>query len=92
MYLRCKRHFKDGKEHCYWNIVEAKRCTDGRVVQRQVLYLGEINGSQREAQCRVIEAFDEHTQRRGERVQRILESWNPPSVVTSAPGLLLTLT
>ena len=64
MYLRCNRRFKDGKEHCYWNIVEAKRCADGRVVQRQVLYLGEINDSQRETWCRVIEAFDEDTQRR----------------------------
>jgi transposase len=62
MYLRCNRRFKDGKEHCYWNIVEAKRCADGRVVQRQVLYLGEINDSQREAWCRVIEAFDEDAQ------------------------------
>jgi len=64
MYLRCNRRFKDGKEHGYWNIVEAKRCADGRVVQRQVLYLGEINDSQREAWCRVIEVFDEDTQRR----------------------------
>ena len=63
MYLRCNRRFKDGKEHCYWNIVEAKRCAGGRVVQRQVLYLGEINDSQREGGCRVIEAFDEGTQR-----------------------------
>jgi transposase len=64
MYVRCNRRFKDGKEHCYWNIVEARRCAAGRVVQRQVLYLGEINDSQREAWCRVIEAFDEDTQRR----------------------------
>lgn len=64
MYLRCNRRFKDGKEHCYWNIVEAKRCAGGRVVQRQVLYLGEINDSQRESWCRVIEAFDEDTRRR----------------------------
>lgn len=64
MYLRCNRRVKDGKEHCYWNIVEAKRCADGRVVQRQVLYLGEINDSQRERWCRVIEAFDDDTQRR----------------------------
>ncbi len=63
MYLRCNRRFKDGKEHCYWNIVEAKRCADGRVVQRQGLYLGEINDSQREGWCRVIEAFDEDTRR-----------------------------
>jgi len=32
------------------------------VVQRQVLYLGEINDSQQEAWCRVIEAFDEGAQ------------------------------
>ena len=62
MYLRCNRRFKDGKEHCHWYIVEAKRCADGTVVQRQVLYLGEINDSQREGWCRVIEAFDEDTQ------------------------------
>src|SRR6266852_290976 len=66
MFLRFNRRFKDGKEHRYWNIVESKRCAGGKVVQRQVLYLGEINDSQREAWCRVIEAFDEgagrHTQ------------------------------
>jgi hypothetical protein len=40
------RRPKDGKEHCYWNIVESKRCAGGKWVQRQVLYLGEINDSQ----------------------------------------------
>ncbi len=64
MYLRCNRRFKDGKEHRYWNIVESKRCAGGKVVQRQVLYLGEINDSQHQAWCRVIEAFDEKTQQR----------------------------
>jgi transposase len=61
MYLRCNRRLKDGKEHRYWNIVESKRCAGGNVVQRNVLYLGEINDSQREAWCEVIEAFDEGT-------------------------------
>jgi transposase len=55
---------KDGKEHRYWNIVESKRCAGGKVVQRQVLYLGEINDSQQQAWCRVIEGFDEQTQQR----------------------------
>ncbi len=64
MYLRCNRRLKDGKEHRYWNIVESKRCAGGKVVQRQVLYLGEINDSQQQAWCRVIEGFDEETQRR----------------------------
>jgi hypothetical protein len=62
MYLRSNRRFKDGKEHRYWSLVESKRCCGGKVVQRQVLYLGEINDSQHEAWCRVIEAFDEEAQ------------------------------
>jgi len=63
MFLRFNRRFKDGKEHRYWNIVENKRCAGGKVVQRQVLYLGEINDGQREAWCQLIEAFDEGSQR-----------------------------
>ena len=66
MFLRFNRRFKDGKEHRYWNIVENKRCAGGKVVQRQVLYPGEINDGQHEAWWRAIEAFDEgerrHTQ------------------------------
>jgi transposase len=62
MYLRFARRIKDGKEHRYWSIVESKRCAGGKVVQRPVLYLGEINDHQREAWCRVIEAVDEDEQ------------------------------
>jgi len=63
MYLRFTRRRKNGKEHRYWSIVESRRCTGGRVVQRPVLYLGEINDSQHGAWSRVIEAFDEESQR-----------------------------
>src|ERR1700751_6120658 len=63
MYLRFNRRRKDGKEHFYWNIVESRRCAGGKVVQRQVLYLGEINDAQRALGGRAIEAFDEATQR-----------------------------
>src|SRR6266852_4285418 len=63
MFLRSNRRFKDGKEHRYWNIVENKRCAGGKVVQRQVLYLGEINDSQFEAWCQLIDAFDEGSRR-----------------------------
>jgi hypothetical protein len=63
MFLRFNRRFKDGKEHRYWNIVENKRCAGGKVIQRQVLYLGEINDGQREAWCQLIEAFDEGSRR-----------------------------
>jgi hypothetical protein len=63
MFLRFNRRFKDGREHRYWNIVESKRCAGGKVVQRQVLYLGEINNGQRAAWCQLIEAFDEGSRR-----------------------------
>ena len=55
MYLRAKKRIKDGKEHRYWSIVESCRNLDGRVVQRQVLYLGEINDSQKAAWWRTID-------------------------------------
>ena len=59
MFLRCTNRKTDGKEHRYWNVVESRRVSGGRVVQRQVLYLGEINGSQREAWRKTIEVFEE---------------------------------
>jgi transposase len=68
MFLRCTRRKKDGKVHEYWNIVENRRLADGRVAQRHVLYLGEINASQREAWRKTIEVCDA----RGERRQMAL--------------------
>jgi transposase len=59
MFLRQKIRRKDGKVHRYWSIVENRRVSSGRTVQRHVLYLGEINDDQRAAWCQTIEAFDE---------------------------------
>ena len=58
MFLRQTRRIKDGKEHRYWSIVENRRGANRRVVQRQVLYLGEINDGQRAAWCQSIEVFE----------------------------------
>ena len=63
MFLRCNRRVKDGKAHEYWSIAENRRLSDGRVAQRQVLYLGEINSSQREAWRKTIEVHSEGTRR-----------------------------
>jgi hypothetical protein len=60
MFLRHKIRRKDGKQHRYWSIVENRRVSGGRTVQRQVLYLGEINDGQQAAWCRSIEALDEN--------------------------------
>ena len=59
MFLRQTKRKKDGKTHAYWSIVENQRLDDGRVVQRHVLYLGEINSSQAAAWRKAIEVFDE---------------------------------
>jgi hypothetical protein len=59
MFLRQTQRKKDGKTHVYWNIVENRRLDEGRVVQWQVLYLGEINPSQTAAWRKAIEVFDE---------------------------------
>jgi transposase len=63
MFLRCQRRKKDGKVHEYWSVVESRRLSDGRVVQRQVVYLGEINASQREAWRKTIEVQDQGQRR-----------------------------
>jgi transposase len=62
MFLRATTRKKDGKEHRYFSVVENKRVGDGRVLQRHVLYLGEINSSQELAWRRSIEVLDEATQ------------------------------
>lgn len=59
MFLRATTRKKDGKAHRYWSIVENRRLGDGRVLQRHVLYLGEINDSQAQAWRRSIEVLDE---------------------------------
>ena len=62
MFLRASTRKKDGKEHRYWSVVENRRVAGGRVVQRHVLYLGEINSSQELAWRKSIEVLDEQRQ------------------------------
>lgn len=59
MFLRCHSRKKNGKLHRYWSVVESRRCRGGRALQRQVLYLGEINDSQEAVWRKTVEVFDE---------------------------------
>jgi len=61
MFLRKTPRKKDGKTHDYWSVVENKRVAGGRVVQRHVLYLGEINSSQAAVWRKAIEVLDDDT-------------------------------
>ena len=56
-FLHCHHRFKNGKDHCYWSIAEKVRTHRGWV-QRHLLYLGEINDSQKAAWTKVTEVFD----------------------------------
>jgi transposase len=58
MFLRATIRKKDGKEHRYFSVVENRRVGRARVVQRHVLYLGEINDRQELAWRKSIEAFE----------------------------------
>ena len=63
MFLRCTRRRKDGKLQEYWNVVKNRRFSDGRVAQRQVLYLDEINANQHEAWRKTVEVQGQGTGR-----------------------------
>ena len=63
MFLRQTIREKDGKEHHYGTLIENKRASGGRVVQRHVLYLGEINSSLRSAWRKSIEVREDTARR-----------------------------
>ncbi|HEV2351769.1 MAG TPA: hypothetical protein VG028_18210 [Terriglobia bacterium] len=63
MFLHSKRRCEDGKAHRYFSVVENRRVRSGRVVQQQVLFLGEINDRQQRAWRKTLELFDEAEQR-----------------------------
>src|ERR1700694_3267398 len=63
MFLRSNTRIKDGKQHRYFSVVESRRLRSGKVAQRQVLYLGEINDSQQAAWRKTLEVFDEEQHR-----------------------------
>lgn len=61
-FLHEHHRYKDGKDHCYWSIVEKVHTPRGDWVQRPILYLGEINDSQKAAWIKTIDVFDSDRQ------------------------------
>lgn len=59
MFLRATIRWKDGKQHRYWSVVESRRVAGKRVVQRPLLYLGEINDNQRAAWRKSIAVLED---------------------------------
>jgi transposase len=58
LFLRAHERNKDGKVHTYWSLVENRRCADGRIVQRQVLYLGALSPIQELSWQKSAQQFD----------------------------------
>jgi len=56
-FLVCHSRFKNGKDHRYWSIAEKVRTHRGWV-QRHLLYLGEINDSQKASWTKMVDVFD----------------------------------
>jgi transposase len=63
MFLRYTNRKKDGKDHRYFSVVENRRVSSGKTVQRTVVYLGEINDTQQTAWLKTLDVFDEQEQR-----------------------------
>ncbi len=63
MFLRSTTRKKDGKDHRYFSVVENRRVSSGKTVQRTVVYLGEINDTQQTAWLKTLDVFDEQEQR-----------------------------
>jgi transposase len=63
MFLRGTTRRKDGKDHRYFSVVENRRLSSGKTVQRTVVYLGEINDTQQTAWLKTLDVFDEQEQR-----------------------------
>jgi len=62
MYLKRRVRHKDGKAHVYYAVCESLRVSRRRVVQRQVLHLGELNTTQLDVWQHTIEVIHEDGQ------------------------------
>lgn len=58
LFLRAQERRKDGKVHTDWSLVETRRCSDGRIVQRQGLYLGALTAAQQRSWEKTAQQFD----------------------------------
>ena len=58
IFLRGHERCKDGKSNTYFSLVENRRCADGRVIQKQVLYLGRLTAAQEASWEKLAQQFD----------------------------------
>lgn len=83
MFLKRRSRTKDGKSHTYYSVCESLRVGRARVIQRQVLHLGELNSTQLDSWQHSIDVLHEDGQRRQLRLftDRDQAAPNDPDVV-----------
>ena len=83
MFLKRRTRTKDGQTHAYYSICESLRVSRHRVVQRQILHLGELNTTQFDAWQHSMDVLHEDGQRRQLRLftDRDASAPNDPDVV-----------
>lgn len=59
MFLKRRIRRKDGKEHVYYSVCESLRVHSGRVIQRQILHLGELNDRQRHSWNHTLDVINQ---------------------------------
>ena len=59
MYLKTHTRKKNGKYHAYYSIVEKRKVSGGRYVQKRALHLGEISDSRKKAWQKSIQILNE---------------------------------
>jgi transposase len=84
MFLRCSKRRKDGKEHLYWSVVENRRCGGDRIIQRHVLYLGELNGRQEAAWRKTVELLGQEDAAAPQQVALFPEEHAPLEATAAA--------
>jgi transposase len=87
MYLKRRTRHKDGKTHVYYSLCESLRVSRGRVVQRQLFQLGELNTTQLDSWQRTIEVLHED----GQRDQRRLFTDRDGPASTAADAVAVRL-
>jgi len=83
MFLKRRTRTKDGKTHVYYSVCESLRVSRDRVVQRQLLHLGELNTPQLDSWQHSLDVLHEDGQHRQLRLftDREQAAPNDPDVV-----------
>ncbi|XOV73520.1 MAG: hypothetical protein ACFHW5_10185 [Verrucomicrobiota bacterium] len=61
--MRASNRRKNGNDHRYCSVVENRRIRSGKHVQKTLLYLGEINDTQKASWTKTIDAIDDRSHR-----------------------------